>query len=160
MNASSKYILNVLKSWEEKFPGIHIKYAYEEATCFHVIEVEPEEIHEGSEAFAIEETKLWESFFEMFPEEDILITSPSPCNDMSNLIHETGAIVESFKNTVNESFSNKIFAYPDIKFDDIDIEGLFSELEANYVSGKKYNYSYKARHSYSFENENEYALAA
>ena len=49
MNTSSRFIIDTIKSWENKFPGIHVKYAFEENTCFHVIEVRPEEIHEGSE---------------------------------------------------------------------------------------------------------------
>lgn len=158
MNASSKYILNVLKSWEAKFPGIHIKYAFEEATCFHVIEVEPEEIHEGSEEFAIEETNLWESFFEKFPNEDILISSPSPCNDMSNLIHETGVMVGSYIDSISIPEMTSLDSLIKLSVDDWD--NFVSPVESLKEVRKKNKYTYGFSFEESCAGYNKFALAA
>lgn len=157
MNTSKEYIVKTLKSWEKKFPGIHLKYAFEKDTCFHVIEVEPEDIHEGSDEYAKEETELWETFFDMFPDEEILITSPSPCNDMRNVIYETGVMTDAYngyvfipKETRNDSFALSAFK---------EWKSYFSQIETKRAS-KGYNYSYKHARSDSWGSDKEYLLAA
>lgn len=158
MNTSTKYILNVLKSWEAKYHGIHIRYAYEEATCFHVIEVEPKEIHEGSEDFAIDETNLWETFFEKFPNEDILITSPSPCNDMSNLIHETGVMVGSYIESISIPQKTNLNPYFELSVDDWD--NFVSAVENLKEVRKRNKYTYGFSFEESCVENNKFALAA
>lgn len=154
MNTSSKFIIETIKSWEKKFPGIHVKYAFEEDTCFHVIEVKPEEIHEDSEDFANEEALLWESFFEKFPEEDILITSPSVCNDMTNLIYETGVIIGS----VNVSQISNYDSYPVLSY--TDLIGLASVIKEKSILKKKVKYTYDSVAEVSWGENKEFALAA
>lgn len=154
MNTSSRFIIDTIKSWENKFPGIHVKYAFEEDTCFHVIEVRPEEIHEGSEDFANEEALLWESFFEKFPDEDILITAPSVCNDMTNLIYETGVIIGS----VNVSQISKYDSYPVLSY--TDLIGLASIITEKSILKKRERYTYDSVDEVSWEESKEFALAA
>ena len=85
---SKEYLIKNLIKWKSLFKGIQIKYAYDKNTDYHIIEISPEEIRRGSEEYAVEEMNLWESFFEKFSNEDILISSPSPCNDMSNILYQ------------------------------------------------------------------------
>jgi hypothetical protein len=73
---------------EEKFPTVRLRYAYDKALDFHIVEISPSEIHEDNEFAELERT-FRKEFRKNFPFEDILITSPKSINDTSNIIYET-----------------------------------------------------------------------
>jgi hypothetical protein len=87
-NNVKKYII---KKIEELYfhakKQISIKYAYDKILDFHIIEISPSIIRKVNE-FAKMENIFWEEFHNKFPLEDILISSPKPTNDMSNIIYE------------------------------------------------------------------------
>ena len=73
---SSRYITNQLKQWNKQFDGIHIKYTFDIETNFHIVEISPEEIRRGNEAYEQQELDFWMDFMRLYPEENILISEP------------------------------------------------------------------------------------
>lgn len=86
MNAKN-FIIETLKSWEEKFSGIVVKYAYEEHTFYHVITVEPNELYLNNEEYNEAEAEFWDEFQIKFPNENLLISEPNSCLAMDNLLY-------------------------------------------------------------------------
>lgn len=84
---ATDYIISILNEWEKKFPSIVVRYAYEAKSHFHVIEVTPNELFTNDDEYARAEMKLWDNFFEMYPNEEILITEPDTRNDMSDILY-------------------------------------------------------------------------
>lgn len=82
---SQEFIKNVLKEWESIFEGIKLKYAYDEDSEFHIIEVEPESIRRGNKDYMAKELQLFFDFTDAF-DENILICNPSDANNMSNTL--------------------------------------------------------------------------
>lgn len=81
------FIINWINMIFHKFKDVHFKYAYDEMSNYHIIEVSPETF-EQSKKFAELYLDFNDTFFKNFPEEDILISAPSEDNDMTNLIYE------------------------------------------------------------------------
>lgn len=99
MNAKD-FIIETLKSWEKKFSGIVVKYAYEEHTFYHVITVEPKELYLNNEEYNEAETEFWDDFQMKFPNENLLISEPNSCLTMNNLLYpitSVDAIVKQSK---------------------------------------------------------------
>lgn len=86
---ASNYILSVLLDWERRFEGIRLKYAYDTDFNCHIIEVEPNELFNRNEEYALAELQLWETFAKKFAEDEILICEPDSRNDMTHLIYKT-----------------------------------------------------------------------
>lgn len=82
---SQEFIKNVLKKWGSIFEGIKLKYAYDEDSEYHIIEVEPESIRRGDEDYMAKELQLVMDFADAF-DENILICNPSDANNMSNIL--------------------------------------------------------------------------
>lgn len=88
MMNEKKYITSVVSTWMEKFSDIEsIRYAYDEISGFHIVEVSPESVRTDNSDFADEESNLWMNFMELYPDADLLISEPSDVNDMSNIIY-------------------------------------------------------------------------
>lgn len=88
MMNEKEYITSVVNTWMEKFSDIEsIRYAYDEISGFHIVEVSPESIRTDNVDFADEESNLWMNFMELYPDADLLISEPSDVNDMSNIIY-------------------------------------------------------------------------
>lgn len=83
------YIISQIRNMSDKIKGISIKYAFEDATCFHIIEVSPESIRRGNQEYMHLESELWSDFHTRFPSEDILISDESEENDMRNIVYQT-----------------------------------------------------------------------
>lgn len=84
---SSDFIISNLKVWEKIFPKIQIKYAYDDKTEYHIVEIGPHKLYEGNKDYIQKEEEFWESFYENFPEEDLCISEFNDLHDMSNLLY-------------------------------------------------------------------------
>lgn len=87
MNATDFIISNLMKISDE-IAGVNLKYAYDEITAFHIIEVSPEDIRRGNDSYMKMECDLWENFQNQYPNEDILICEVDCTNNMQNLLYE------------------------------------------------------------------------
>lgn len=87
LEKESNFIISILKTWNELFKDINIRYAYENDSDFHVIEVSPESIRRGNKEFLEMEYQLYRQFYNEFKNDDILISEPCEFNDMSNILY-------------------------------------------------------------------------
>ena len=55
-------------------------------TDFHIIEISPENIRRRDDEYIRWESDMWNDFFAMFPDEDLLISKPCESNDMYNVL--------------------------------------------------------------------------
>ncbi len=85
------FIISSLVNISNNIFGIYFKYAHDEVTNFHIIEVSPEEIRRGDNSYMNMEYGLWESFRNTFPNEDLLISAPNEINNMHNIIYESSS---------------------------------------------------------------------
>ncbi len=76
-------IIETLISWETRFPAIRMRYAYDDISEYHIIEITGPSYSKGSEDYEKAEVELW---FEISPHADLLITEPSEANNMSNVL--------------------------------------------------------------------------
>ena len=83
------FLINALNEWCKQFEGIHVRYAYDSATEYHIVEVDPESIRRGNKEYKEAEMALWTSFMEAFPEADLLISEPSGANNMLNCLFDS-----------------------------------------------------------------------
>lgn len=86
---AQEFLKKSLKEWCTRFEGIKVRYAYDAVTEYHIVEVEPETVRRGNAEYKQAEMELWLSFMEFYPEENLLITSPSDANDMSNELYNS-----------------------------------------------------------------------
>lgn len=86
---AQEFLKKTLKGWEKLFDGIKLKYAYDAVTEYHIVEVEPENIHRGSVYYKNVEMQLLIDFMEQYPNECLLVCAPSETNDMTNVLYET-----------------------------------------------------------------------
>lgn len=82
MKSASEYIIETLKSWNRQFKDIELCYAFQNLNSCHLIEVSPEYFNDNGEQYRSAEEKLWMDFMDKYPDEEILITTPSACHDM------------------------------------------------------------------------------
>lgn len=132
------FLINALNEWCKQFEGIHVRYAYDAATEYHIVEVDPESIRRGNKEYKDAEMALWTQFMEAFPEADLLISEPSKVNDMTNCLFDSAD--KSLEESEWETF-----------WYDYDI---LAESIATFT--KKCAYS----QTNEYKNVNEYALAA
>jgi len=132
------FLINALNEWCKQFEGIHVRYAYDSATEYHIVEVDPESIRRGNKEYKEAEMALWTSFMEAFPEADLLISEPSGANNMLN------CLFDSESKYLGQSEWEKFW------FD-------YDVLAESVITITK-----KCAHSQTneYENVNEYALAA
>ena len=79
MDAVKDFIIERLKKLSNMFKGISIKYAFDSITEFHIIEISPENIRRRDDEYIRWESEMWNDFFAMFPDEDLLISEPCEC---------------------------------------------------------------------------------
>lgn len=132
------FLINALNEWCKQFEGIHVRYAYDSATEYHIVEVDPESIRRGNMEYKEAELTLWTQFMNTFPEADLLISEPSGANDMSNCLFDS----------VNYSLGQ--YEWERFWFD------------YNILAESEITFTKKCAHSQSNEYKNvyEYALAA
>lgn len=138
MMKETDFLINALNEWCKQFEGIHVRYAYDTATEYHIVEVDPESIRRGNMEYKEAEMILWTSFMEAFPEADLLISEPSEANDMSNCLFDSESM--SFGQSEWETFW---FDYDILAESEITLTKKCAHLQSN-----------------EYENVNEYALAA
>lgn len=105
---ATEFIISSLKSLCNSVKGINIAYAYDNDSMFHVIEVSPETIRRGDEAYMKWEGDMWETFYQLFPEEDILISEPDSTNNMENILFKASSEHETESDKVHLSFNFKV----------------------------------------------------
>lgn len=84
----TEYLLSVLEGWSKRFSGIHIRYAYDAAAEYHVVEIDPENIRRGDEDYKAEELRLYINFMSHFPQSCLLIAKPCESYNMTNVLYE------------------------------------------------------------------------
>lgn len=90
MMKEKEFLINALTEWCKRFEGIHVRYAYDATSEYHIVEVDPESIRRGNEEYKEAELALWTAFMEAYPEADLLISEPSRINNMENCLFESG----------------------------------------------------------------------
>lgn len=85
----TEYLLSVLEGWSKLFSGIHIRYAYDEAAEYHVVEIDPESVRRGDAGYKMEELQLYLNFMNRFPQSCLLIAKPCEAYDMTNILYES-----------------------------------------------------------------------
>lgn len=83
------FLIQTLNDWCQQFNGIHVRYAYDTNTDYHIIEVDPESVRRGNELYKKAELALWIDFMEKYPDSDLLICEPSAANQMSNCLFDS-----------------------------------------------------------------------
>jgi hypothetical protein len=106
MMTPSQYIKNQLKLWDQKFEGIHIRYAFDVEANFHMVEIDPEKIRRGNAEYKQQELDFWMNFMKLYPEENLLISEPSDINDMSNVIYSNMEDVCRYKYDVTTVYKD------------------------------------------------------
>lgn len=86
------FITSILKTWNDLFKDINIKYAYEKDSNFHIIEISPESIRRGNKKFLEMEYQLNHQFCNEFKNDNILISEPCKFNDMSNILYSNSIL--------------------------------------------------------------------
>jgi hypothetical protein len=81
------YIIKMMGEMAVNLDNALFTYAYEEMSRFHIIEVSRRPDNTRGEAYYELEARIWREFYELFPNEDLLISEPDSMHDMSNLIH-------------------------------------------------------------------------
>lgn len=84
-----EFLINALTEWCKRFEGIHVRYAYDATTEYHIVEVDPESIRRGNDEYKAAELALWTAFMEAYPESDLLISEPSQANNMVDCLFES-----------------------------------------------------------------------
>ena len=87
-NNPNKSIPTVDDLTELGYPKLHIVYAYDKLTNFHIVEISPENIRRANNLYMDWEYNTIKEFTTLFPNSDILISDIDKCNDMSNIIYE------------------------------------------------------------------------
>lgn len=80
--------INFLKTILHNYSKLHIVYAYDKLTNFHIVEISPENIRRANNLYMDWEYNTIKEFTELFPNSDILISDIDKCNDMSNIIYK------------------------------------------------------------------------
>ena len=106
MMTPSQYIKNQLELWDQKFEGIHIRYAFDVETNFHMVEIDPEKIRRGNAEYKQQELDFWMNFLKLYPDENLLISEPSDINDMSNVIYSNMTDVHRYCYDVKSMFND------------------------------------------------------
>ena len=87
MKKSSDYIISKINEIQELCINVCVRYAYDDISEFHIIEISPESVRRGDKFYMEWEYNVWKEFEMLFPEEDLLISDKDEINDMSNLIY-------------------------------------------------------------------------
>lgn len=95
-----------------KIKGINIRYAFDNLTDFHIVEVSPEKVRRGNKDYVKLESNFWYDFAHLFPEYDLQITGIDELNDMSNLIFETSSDETSKISSKSLLGSDRLYIYP------------------------------------------------
>ena len=82
------FIIKTLNEWCDQFEGIHVRYAYDVNSEYHIVEVDPESIRRGNDLYKQAELSFWIAFMSNFPESDLLVCEPSESNNMDNCLFE------------------------------------------------------------------------
>ena len=110
--SEKEFIIDFLKGLVKSYPEVHIRYALEASTEYHIVTIQPTEMLRSNKGFRKEVCKLWEAFEEAFPDSDILITEPKESFDMSNILYDSEedrleTILENIDTIVTSEFKKK-----------------------------------------------------
>lgn len=108
-----EYIKKELNIFCSRFLGMSVRYAYEDSSNYHIIEIKPYEELKIKEEFCQWATEFWERFEREFEDENILISDESCLNDMSNLIFENSK-------SLNKEIDEKIYSPQSYSFGDFE----------------------------------------
>lgn len=112
------FIISRINDLVKNIKDVSVKYAYEESTKFHIIEIQPENIRRGNDDYINWEYSLNQEFSERFPEDDLLISEPCFFNDMRNVIFQKNIHSQDFINASSQTVSFSNFIISD-KFENI-----------------------------------------
>lgn len=118
---SIEFIKSRLAFLADNFPGIHLEYALDTVTGFHIIEVSPEDIRRGNENFITKELDFIDDFYKYYPQEDILISEPSSLNEMNNLLFAQSSNIGNIDTEIDSYNETNVCEYNNL-FSVIDLE--------------------------------------
>lgn len=87
------FLISNVKEWSKVFPDLHIKYAYEHSTEFHIIEVEPASVLENNLEFRRMAHRTWRNFAKLFPNKELLIDSQADVHTMTDVKFDSERIL-------------------------------------------------------------------
>lgn len=87
MMTPREFIIEKLNRIHSLMEGIGFRYAYDVEINYHVIEVFPVNLYDSNEKYIELEIDFKERFYEMFPSENIVVSTDREIHDMSNLIY-------------------------------------------------------------------------
>lgn len=88
-----EFLISNVKEWSKVFPWLHIKYAYEHSTEFHIIEVEPASVLENNQEFRRMAHRTWRNFAKLFPNKELLIDSQADVHTMTDVKFDSERII-------------------------------------------------------------------
>lgn len=104
----SSFIKQTINNWNNEFPYLHIRYAYEENVNYHIIEVSPENDLNSNQAFRKRVFDFWNAFSERFPMSDLIVSEPDDTYNMTNILYDNKVdymlSVKDFKETIDYIF--------------------------------------------------------
>lgn len=121
------FVKSRLEEWSVKFPDIHLMYAYEKSTEYHIVVVEQIDAIKSNKEFRKEVRALHKEFDERFPDADIMISEPSDSYDLSGIVYEN-TIVRILATTVEKTSVHRTTQSLEMEFCDYK---LWSSEETN-----------------------------
>ncbi len=100
---SSEYIINELNLFITSNQSARARYEYDKEALIHIIEITPNKLYHESEAYIAWEDKLFMSFVELFPQENICFISDDSYISIKNpLFTKEGVFAPYTENNENE----------------------------------------------------------
>ena len=116
-----EFIIFFLKGLIEQYPDVHVQYAMESSTEYHIVTIQPTDMLRDNKEFRKEVYKLWKTFEEAFPDSDILITEPKPSFDMSNILFDSDeAHLDQLLENIDVIMTSKLTLKEDITYKEPD----------------------------------------
>lgn len=81
---STEFIINRIKTWKDKYYSLKLKYAFDNRSQEHIIQIPRGKVYESKE-FQNELMQLWRDFEKNYKKEVLIITPPDdPKGDNDN----------------------------------------------------------------------------
>lgn len=101
------FLISNLKEWNKKFPELHIKYAYEHSTEFHIVEVEPSVMLNENKEFRMMAHRTWRNFAKLFPFAELLIDSKADVHTMTDVKYDSASNINEYTFIAKMLFSSR-----------------------------------------------------
>ena len=87
MMSPREFVIEELNRIHTLIEGIGFRYAYDVEINYHVIEVYLVDLYDSNEEYIKLEMKFKERFYNLYPDENIVVSTDREIHDMNNLIY-------------------------------------------------------------------------